>query len=79
MLVRLPCKVGDEIYWFWKEDDEIKESTVLYFYYDDDGLGVSIDWHDGHMGHIGDNATHYIALTREAAEKALNKMKEKQP
>lgn len=83
LLIKLPCKVGDKIYWFWCDgegnpDSDIHEETILYFYYDRGGLGIATKYYDGHIGHYvreGEivNGVRRIFLTREEAEETLSK------
>lgn len=79
--ITLPCNVGDKVYWFWCDsegnpDGKINEDTVLYFYIDKDGIGIAVDYYDGHIGHyVSDgeivNNVRRIFLNRETAEKAF--------
>lgn len=77
MTIKLPCKVGDNVYWFWCDsegnpDSELFEEKILYFYFDKDGIGIATDYYDGHIGHYvadGDlvNNVRKIYLNKESA------------
>lgn len=73
--VHLPCKVGDEIYNI--EDMQHFPGTydddhIMAFVVNDDGLGFETDnYHFRPITEIGET----VFLTREEAEKALERMK----
>jgi hypothetical protein len=85
--VVLPCKVGDDVYRLFTDgagnidDEEVYEDKIHEFYFDENGLGISIDAYDGHIGnytHEGcDTGVWRIFLTRAEAEAALGKEESK--
>ena len=82
LLIKLPCKVGDTVYWVWCDsegnpDSELEEECIKYFYVDGNkGIGIATDYYDGHIGHyvrdgeLVDNIRR-IFLDKKEAEKAL--------
>ena len=78
LLLRLPCKVGDTVWYIDDDDDKyplefkitkvvIKDDYVLYFGDEKEG--------DGTIGIIEDDFGKTIFLTEEQAEQALAEMK----
>ena len=62
-----PCKVGDTVYYFYKDGGKVYEGEVTSFVYVSDTKSFSIHC-DGVYGRYG----RYFFLTREEAEQALN-------
>ena len=67
-LIKLPCKVGDRVYfaaWFGTEPHTVKRIIEPYFYTDDArGMGSTADFYLKDFGKT-------VFLTREEAENAL--------
>lgn len=67
LIVELPCKVGDDIYWISDENNvECQKNAIAGVIVKNDGFEI-LDI-DGLRDKIG---TRYCYLTREEAEKAL--------
>ena len=67
LIVELPCRVGDDLYWI-SDENEVKcqRNAIVGIVVKDIGLEV-LDT-DGNIDKIG---TRYAYLTREEAERAL--------
>ena len=71
LLLRLPCKVGDTVYFVDFDENEYDEAIVESIEFGRNGFLINSDCEIG--TYLG---AEYLFLTKEAAEQALAEMKE---
>ena len=72
LLLRLPCKVGDTIYFVEKDFEEIEKATIESIEFGRNGFMINSDYEIGTYF-----STENLFLTKKEAEQALEKMKER--
>ena len=78
LLLRLPCKLGDDFYWISDEEPEHGIKSDVKIFGKIKGIAVMEDGlyiigEDGDMNKVG---SRYALLTREDAERKLKEMEE---
>lgn len=73
-LLRLPCKLGDAIYWIDEEEGEVKMSSVTGIAIGMDGFYVTCEKYHEDYCKVG---SEFALLTRQEAEDKLAEMEGK--